>query len=96
MEEGRPFLNLLPLVEAFVDGGNSLEDGGFLLNPDGWRCRLVRAIDFELIRETFEIPDNVQLSPEHDTVLDRLTWCSIEGPGANGQHRAATGNGRSN
>jgi len=78
----RPFANLLPLVDLLISEGNELIDGGFVLNPDGWRCRLERPLDFELIREGFEVPDNIQLSPNHDTVLDRLTWCSIEGPGA--------------
>lgn len=78
----RPFANLLPLVDALLQGGNALQDDGFVRNPDGWRCRLVRPLDFSLIRRNFEVPDNVELSAEHDTVLDKLTWCSIEGPGA--------------
>ncbi len=79
-EAQRPFANLLPLVDALLEGGNALVDDGFVPNPDGWRCRLTRPIDFDLVRDRFEIPDTIQLSPEHDTILDRLTWCSIEGP----------------
>ncbi len=78
----RPFANLLPIVDALIRSGNEALDEGFRLNPDGWRCRLARPLDFSLIRETFDIPSNVVLSPDHDTILDRLTWCSIEGPGA--------------
>lgn len=78
----RPFANLLPLVDAFLQGGNSLQDDGFVLNPDGWRCRLTHPLDFGLIGRDFEVPDNILLSPEHDTIMDKLTWCSIEGPGA--------------
>jgi hypothetical protein len=80
--EDRPFANLQPIVDLLLAGGNALEDDGFLLNPDGWRCRLVRPIDFELIQCNFHIPKNIHLSPEFDSVLDRGTWCSIEGPGA--------------
>lgn len=78
----RPFANLLPIVDALVSRGNSVVDEGFVLNPDGWRCRMADSLDFGIIEELFEVPDNIQLSREHDTVLDRLTWCSIEGPGA--------------
>lgn len=78
----RPFANLLPLVDAFLVGGNGLEGDGFVLDPDGWRCRLTDHLDFGLIRSNFEVPDSIELSPEHDTILDKLTWCSIEGPGA--------------
>jgi hypothetical protein len=81
-DDQQPFANLLPLVAALIDAGNEMRDGGFVLNPDGWRCRLVRPIDFEVIRERFEPVRTIQLSPEHDTVLDMLTWCSIDGPGA--------------
>jgi hypothetical protein len=35
-----------------------------------------------VIEELFDLPDNIKLSRKHDTVLDQLTWCSIEGPGA--------------
>ena len=52
------------------------------MNPDGWRCRLGHPIDFETVRREFEIPASVNLSDVHDTILDTLSWCSIEGPGA--------------
>jgi hypothetical protein len=83
-DAARPFANLLLIVDALVSRGNQFADGGFVLNPDGWRCRLTKPLDFEVITELFELPDNVQLSRETDTVLDRATWCSIEGPGAHG------------
>jgi hypothetical protein len=81
-EPGPPFANLLPIVAALVADGNAVVDGGFVLEPGGWNCRLARAIDFTLIRDRFALPASIQLSPPHDTVLDRLTWSSIEGPGA--------------
>ena len=81
-DDRRPFANLLPLVDVLLRGGNALEDDGFVLNPDGWRCRLTDPLDFGLIHANFELPDNIELSCENDTILDKLTWCSIEGPGA--------------
>ena len=77
-----PYENLLPILEALLASGNETMDGGFLLNPDGWRCRLRRPIDFGLIAATFELPSNISVSRQHDSVLDRSTWCVIEGPGA--------------
>lgn len=81
-DDPESFADLVPVVEALVGAGNELRDGGFVLSPDGWRCRLLAPLDFARIRERCDLPATVQLSPEHDTVLDTLTWCSIEGPGA--------------
>jgi hypothetical protein len=72
----------MPLVTAMVERGNTAIDGGFILNPDGWRCRMSEMLDFDLISDLFVLPANVHLAADLDTVLDRLTWCSIEGPGA--------------
>ncbi len=60
--------------------GNVPNTNGFLRRPDGLVFELVHPIDFALIRATCDVPPNVVLSEEHDTILDRLTWCSIEGP----------------
>ena len=81
-DPSRPFLNLLPIVDRLVESGNETLDGGFILDPDGWRCRLAEPIDFELIRKQFGLPPNVALGEDHDSVHDRLSWCVIEGPGA--------------
>ena len=78
--EGQPFANMLPIVEALVQSGSKTLDGGFLLNPDGWRCRVDRLIDFDLVKDAFELPSSIILSEEHDSILDRLSWCVIEGP----------------
>jgi hypothetical protein len=82
----QPFTNLLPIVDALASGGNPPLDGGFVLDPDGWRCRMTRPIDFELIAARFTLPPSIVASRATDTVLDRSTWISIEGPGAEG-HR---------
>ena len=77
-----PFANLLPIFDALRSHGNQPVDGGFVLNPDGWRCRMARPIDADLIRQLFTLPPSIIVSSETDTVLDRLTWASIEGPSA--------------
>ena len=82
LDPRKPYANLLPLVDALVRSGNTLADGGFVVNPDGWRCRFTQRLDIQFIGEQFKLPGTVQVSEEYDTILDRLTWCSIEGPGA--------------
>lgn len=74
--------DLVPFVEALVRNGNRLVDGGFILNPDGWRCRLELPIDFALLEASVPIPSNIDLSPDFDAIHDRSTWCIVEGPGA--------------
>jgi len=81
-DPARPYANLLPLVETLIAAGNELVDDGFLMNPDGWRCRLRQPLDLQLVREKFNLPENIQLSEEFDSVLDRSSWCVIEGPGS--------------
>jgi hypothetical protein len=75
-----PYANLLPLVDVLVQDGNRLFDGGFILNKGGWSCRFVHSLNFGLLVDRFEFPENIRLSAQHDTILDRLTWCSITGP----------------
>jgi hypothetical protein len=70
-----------------VEAGNEVLDGGFLLSNAGWGCRVARPIDGDLLLATFTLPTNIEFSPEFDTVLDRLSWCSIEGPGAHPTQR---------
>jgi hypothetical protein len=81
-DPARPWLNLIPIVEFLEAHGNTLLDGGFILNPDGWRCRMSVSLDLEGIRENFILPKTIFLSDSHDSVLDKRSWCVIEGPGA--------------
>ena len=81
---GQPYANLLPMVDLLLSLGNVALDGGFVMNTDGWRCRLGHPIDFETVRRKLEVPASINLSDVHDTILDTLSWCSIEGPGAIG------------
>lgn len=77
-----PYNNLSPIVDLLVKAGNATSDGGFILNPDGWRCRMRRRLDFDLVTEAFELPPTIRVSRVHDSILDTLTWCSIEGQGS--------------
>lgn len=87
-DPSRPFLNLLPLIDALVAKGNACVGSGFILEPDGWRCRLRKPIDFRFLSANFTLPPNIRVSTAHDTVLDEWSWASIEGPGA-GRFRLA-------
>lgn len=81
-DESRPYANLLPIVEELVRRGNELRDGGFVSDPSGWRCAMVHPLDLDHVDGTFELPPNVSLSREHDSIHDRLSWSVIEGPHA--------------
>jgi hypothetical protein len=72
-----------------VAAGNDMLDNGFVLSPAGWTCRVAEPIDTAFVTDAFDLPGNVEVSADRDTVFDRLTWCAIEGPGArltHGQH----------
>jgi hypothetical protein len=81
-DAGRPWLNLAPIIQFMVDAGNRTLDGGFIQYPDGWRCRMSEPLNLEGIRRNFELPSTIILSDGHDSVLDKKSWCVIEGPGA--------------
>jgi hypothetical protein len=70
------------MLRLLVDQGNVALDGGFVLNQDGWRCRMAHPLDLDLLAKSFAMPDTIVMSRDFYTVLDRATWCSIEGPGA--------------
>jgi hypothetical protein len=89
-----PYSNLVPLVDLLVQHGNVALDGGFVMDRDGWRCRLTKPIDVETVRREFQIPSSIQVSAERDTILDSLSWCSVEGPGAT-THAVRSGSARS-
>jgi hypothetical protein len=77
----QPYANLVPMIDLLLRLGNVALDGGFIMNPDGWRCRLGHPIDFESVGREFEVPASINLSDVHDSILDTLSWCSIDGPG---------------
>ena len=80
--QGSPCERLAPIVEALLGAGNVPSTNGFVMRPDGFVLSLAYPIDFKLVRDTCDVPRGVVLGEDSDTILDRLTWCSIEGPGA--------------
>lgn len=85
----RPYANLVPIVDFLVANGNRLGDfsstngdHGFFGTQGGWQCDLALPIDFALIADTFALPDSIDASPRYDSILDRMSWCVVEGPGA--------------
>lgn len=76
--------SLLPFVELLVRAGNEAIDGGFLSSPSGWYCRMRHPLDVGLIRANLSWPEHVEISEEHDSILDRATWAAVLGPGAEG------------
>jgi hypothetical protein len=45
-----PYANLTPIVDFLHHEGNTAFDGGFLMAPDGWRCRVRDPIDFDAVK----------------------------------------------
>lgn len=86
-DDDRPYANLVPIVEALVSAGNEASRGGFVNSQGGYYCSLAAPIDFELVRANFEFPKSIELSQEHDTILDKLSWVAIIGPGAVPKYR---------
>lgn len=76
-EESRLFSNLEPIVTYLIEHGNETE--GFKLEKDGWICEFKRPIDFELVENNFEFPNNVTISKENNSILDHNTWVEIKG-----------------
>ncbi|HYN69070.1 MAG TPA: hypothetical protein VEX41_02540 [Candidatus Eisenbacteria bacterium] len=87
----RPYANLLPIAEALAAAGNSILDGGFVLTQGGWECRLGSPIDFDLVSSQFVLPASIEASPRHDSILDRLSWCVIEGSTADAARQRLPG-----
>jgi len=75
-----PFAHLIPIVDELVQAGNELVHKKiFHLDPDGWRCLFKKPIDFNLLERKFNFPNNIELSRQHDSILDINTWVEIRG-----------------
>jgi hypothetical protein len=83
-----PYAHLSPIAEALIKAGNEPSppiDGhvpnriGFYQDKDGWRCDLLRPIDFELLDRKFELPRSLTLNFAASSILDCLTWIEISG-----------------
>jgi hypothetical protein len=80
-DASRPYANLLPIVEALVRSGNETREGGFVSDPGGFRCVMLRPLDLDYVTANFELPPNISLSRDFDSIHDRLSWSIIQGPG---------------
>lgn len=74
----RPHDNLVPIVDALVAAGNSIRHD-FHPTMQGPECLLRDAIDFDLVSEMFDLPPNVELFAQLDSIGDQLTWVGIQG-----------------
>lgn len=83
-----PYAHLKPIVEALIEAGNEplpvsggrVPDAlGFYQDQDGWRCDLLRPIDFELLRVNFQLPPSLSLNFEANSISDDRTWIQISG-----------------
>jgi hypothetical protein len=83
-----PYAHLEPIVEALIEAGNEpsppigghVPNGiGFYQDKDGWRCDLLRPIDFELLHRKFELPPSLCLNPKANSISDGRTWIEISG-----------------
>ena len=83
-----PYAHLKPIVEALLEAGNepSPPSGGhvpnrlgFYQDKDGWRCDLLRPIDFELLYRKFELPPSLSLNIKANSISDGRTWIEISG-----------------
>lgn len=77
-----PYANLTPIVDLLLQLGNAAIDDGFTMSQGGWLCRMAESIDMSAILAKFELPDSIHVSIVHDSIHDRFSWCTIEGPGA--------------
>lgn len=42
------------------------------------------SLDLSLIRSNLELPASVEVSEQHDSILDPTTWAAVLGPGSDG------------
>ena len=78
---------LLPVVELLVAHGNLAVAGGFVNSQGGWYCQMSDRLDHDLVRQNLVVPSSWDMSEAHDTILDRLTWSCIVGPGGDTSRR---------
>jgi hypothetical protein len=85
----RPYLHLYPLVKFLLENGNKLDasnpkfqpnEFGFYRDRDGWISDMQYPINFNLIKENFNLPPTIHLSEEHHGIFCHLSWNGIIGP----------------
>lgn len=74
------YAHLEPIVTVLLAHGNLLaRSDRWGSTRDGFVCYLQKPIDFELIREKFELPGSVVLAESKDLVACEDSWATIYG-----------------
>jgi hypothetical protein len=75
------YVHLDPLVDILLAHGSRL---AFVYrwaqNRTGFYCPMTKPIDFDLIEQTFDLPDFVRLDREGGAIECDSTWARIVGP----------------
>ncbi len=72
--------HLLPIVDALIEGGNEpFHPQKFIPSQGGTYCPMKKRIDFDLIRARFELPDNIKLDDDQNSIFDTLSYLEILG-----------------
>lgn len=62
-----------PVVDLLLANGNQLADvNRWSVDQTGYTCELKQPIDFELLENTFEFPDNVEFNHQHSAIDYRM------------------------
>lgn len=75
------YYHLLPIVEALIADGNEpylSQEGYFFNGPDGWIGYFKQPLNFDLIREKFELPDTIVLDDKYFNPGRRI-FCKASG-----------------
>lgn len=84
----KPYTHLEPIVELLLASGNELsdplpsfplQDKGFYMDRDGWKCDFKMPIDFKLVTSNFEIPPSIIISEKNNSIFCQKTWVEIRG-----------------
>ena len=81
-QEGEaPYSHIEPIANALLNEGNTILYGNkpFYKDKDGWRCDLTKEINFNLVKSLFRLPNSIELSEEHNSILCTNTWIEIKG-----------------
>lgn len=72
--------HLEPIVSALLEHGNLLaRSDRWGSTRDGFVCFLQKPIDFELVRELFDLPSSIVLAESKDLIGCEHSWATIYG-----------------
>ena len=74
------YLHLEPIVDFLLKNGNRLaRNYKWGENRTGFYCLLQKPLDFDLVENSFEIPDFVKFDRQSNTIECHKTWATIRG-----------------